>query len=193
MVAKKNNRLDVDDPYSLLPPVASFQLTSEDLTHQEPLGFGQTAEGGSVSPQLSWSGCPSETRSFMLTCVDLDSPHEGGMCLWLVADIPVTVRSIMSGISTSMVKALASRFFRPASSIGVDEALDLRNDRGTLGFAGANPPKGSGVHRYFFAIHALDVEHLDLPHGRRTAPDLATATAIPHTIGRAVLMGTHQR
>jgi len=192
-VAKPKNRPSVDDPYSLLPPVPSFTLVSDDITDGQPLGPAQCAEGGSISPQLSWSGFPSDTHSFMLTCLDPDSPKEGGMCLWLVVDIPLTVRSVVSGMSTTMVKALASRFFRPASSIGVDEALDLRNDRGTLGFAGANPPKSDGAHRYYFAVHSLDVEQLDLPHGRRTAPDLALATAIPHTIGRGVIMGTSQR
>ena len=181
------------DPYSYLPQVPIFQLTSTDIENGQELPLVQTADGGSISPQLSWSGFPEETRSFLLTCFDPDSPKEGGTWLWLVADIPVTVTSVASGNSMSMMKSIASRFFRPASSIGFEEALDLPNDRGTLGYAGAAPPKGDRAHRYYFAVHALDVETLELPHGRRTAPDLAAATAVPHTIARAVLMGTRQR
>jgi len=192
-VALDKNRPVAQDPYSLLPQVPSFPLTSEDIVDFQPLAPAQTGEGGSVSPELSWSKFPKKTRSFLLTCVDPDSPKEGGMCLWLVADIPVSVTSIPAGNSMTMVKALTSRFIRPASSIGVDEALDLRNDRGSLGFAGANPPKGDREHRYYFAIHALQVEQLDLPHGRRTAADLVLATAIPHIIARGVIMGTSQR
>ena len=181
------------DPYSLLPRVPLFSLTSTDISDGQPLPTAQTSDGGSISPQLSWSGFPLETKSFLLTCFDPDSPKEDGLWLWLVADIPSDVTSIPAGNSTSMMKALASRFFRPASSIGVEEAIDLPNGSGTVGFSGAAPEKGDRVHRYYFAVHALDVETLELPHGRRTAPDLAAATAVPHTIARAVLMGTHQR
>jgi phosphatidylethanolamine-binding protein (PEBP) family uncharacterized protein len=92
-----------------------------------------------------------------------------------------------------MVRALATKLFRSASSVGVDEAVDLPNGLGTYGYLGASPPKGDRVHRYFFAVHALDVAHLELPHGRRTAPSLAAATAVPHTLARGVLVGTYQR
>jgi Raf kinase inhibitor-like YbhB/YbcL family protein len=192
-VAIDKNRPVAPDPYSYLPQVPSFQLTSTDIEDGQALPEAQTSEGGSISPHLEWLGFPENTQSFLLTCFDPDSVKEGGTFLWLVADIPVSITSVPSGNSTSMMKALASRFFRPASSIGIEDALDLPNDRGTLGYAGANPPKGDRPHRYFFAVHALDVEQLELPHGRRTAPDLAAATAVPHTIGRGVLMGIHFR
>ncbi len=181
------------DPYTILPPVPAFELTSDDVVHGQPLAAAQTADGGSVSPHLAWSGYPPETQSFLLTCYDPDAPREGGFWHWAVADIPVTVNSIPSGNSVSMMKALASRFFRPPSSIGVAESMDLPNGSGIPGFLGAAPPKGDRVHRYFFAVHALNVTQLELPHGRRTAPALVAATAVPYTVARGVLMGTFQR
>ena len=192
-MAFDTNRSVAPDPYSVLPQVPKFLLTSTDIEDGKVLSAAQTNEGGNVSPQLSWSGFPEETKSFLLTCFDPDAPREGGMWHWLVANIPNTVTSIPAGNSASLVKVIASRFFRPASSIGVEEALDLPNGAGTVGFLGAAPPKGDRTHRYYFAIHALDVEQLELPHGRRTAPDLVAATAIPHTMARAVLIGTYQR
>jgi len=187
------NRPVAPDPYSILPRVPGFTVTSTDIQHGQPLPVPQTADGGNVSPQLSWSGFPDETRGFFLTCFDPDAPREGGFWHWLVADIPASVTSIPTGASKSVVKVIASKIFAPASSVGVQEALDLPNGLGTVGFIGANPQKGDRVHRYIFAVHALDVDHLDLPHGRRTAAALAAATAVPHTVARAVLTATCQR
>jgi len=92
-----------------------------------------------------------------------------------------------------MVRSIANRFLHTVSSIGVSESIDLPNGMGSYGYLGAAPPKGDRAHRYFFAVHALEVEHLDLPHGKRTAASLVAATAVPYTIARAVLMGTHKR
>jgi len=192
-VAIDMSRPVAPDPYSVLPPVPHFTLTSDDISPGEPLAAPQTADGGNVSPQLAWEGFPDTTASFLLTCYDPDAPREGGFWHWLVADIPVTVTSVPAGNATSVVKAIASKFFRPPSSIGVDEATDLPNGLGTYGYLGAAPPKGDRVHRYIFAVHALDVATLELPHGRKTAPELVAATAVPHTLARAVLIGTHQR
>lgn len=187
------NRPVAPDPYSVLPPVAEFLLTSDDFEPGQPLASPQTAEGGSISPQLAWSGFPGETQSFLLTCYDPDAPRESGFWHWLVADIPIDVTSIPAGPNVSVVKAIVGKIFRPTSSIGVEEAVDLPNTLTLYGYYGAAPPKGDRVHRYIFAVHALDVAHLELPHGRRTDPALVAATAIPHTLGRAVLIGTFQR
>ena len=186
------NRPVAPDPYSVLPPVPAFDLASDDFLHGQPLAPPQTAAGGSVSPQLSWSAVP-DAASYLLTCFDPDAPREGGFWHWVVADIPPSVTSVVSGNATSMVRTLANRFLHTTSSIGVPESVDLPNGVGSYGYLGAAPPKGDRVHRYFFAVHALNVEHLELPHGKRTAPALVAATAVPFTIARAVLMGTHKR
>jgi len=187
------NRPVAPDPYSILPSVPSFLLTSDSIRAGEPLPLAQTGEGGNISPQLSWSGFPPETQSFLLTCFDPDAPRQGGFWHWVVADIPASVTSIPEGAGSSVLKSVANRFFKSSSSTGVEGAIDLPGTIGTVGFMGAAPPKGDRAHRYFFAVSALDVAHLDLPHGRKTAPALVTATAVPHILARAVLMGTYQR
>ena len=60
------------NPYDNLPPAASFSLTSSDLKEGEKLAMPQVsgifgAGGQDVSPQLSWSGFPSGTQSFVVT------------------------------------------------------------------------------------------------------------------------------
>ncbi|MDR2895336.1 MAG: YbhB/YbcL family Raf kinase inhibitor-like protein [Propionibacteriaceae bacterium] len=181
------------NPYAILPQVPAFELVSPEITDGQPLPLAQTVDGGSISPALSWSGFPPQTQSFLLTCFDPDAPRDGGFWHWVVADIPVQIVSVPAGGPTGRIRQLTQRIFKPTSSIGVESALDLPNSAGTTGFFGAAPPKGDRVHRYFFAVQALSVPRLELPHGSKTAPALVSATAVPVVIARAVLMGTYQR
>lgn len=68
------------NPYESLPPAASFLLTSSDLREGEKLAMLQVsgifgAGGQDASPQLSWSGFPSGTKSFVVTMYDPTRPR----------------------------------------------------------------------------------------------------------------------
>src|SRR4029079_15035435 len=63
------------DPYADLPQVRSSSATSSGVSDGAPLGDPQHsrifgAGGEDVSPQLSWSGFPEGTKSFVVTCYD---------------------------------------------------------------------------------------------------------------------------
>jgi len=167
-------------PYDSLPEVPSFEVTSTDVRDGEQLPtphasgiFG--AGGEDRSPQLSWSGFPPETKSFVVTCYDPDAPTASGFWHWAVVDIPVSVTSLPSGAGDETGSGL------PA------EAVQLRNDAGLARFLGAAPPPGHGRHRYFFVVHAVGVESLGLPEDASNAflgfnlfgETLARATIVP--------------
>src|SRR5881398_2424476 len=90
------------DPYANLPPAASFSLTSTDLQEGEKLKMPQVsgifgAGGEDVSPQLSWSGFPSGTKSFVGTMFDPEAPTVGGFWHWAVVNIPGSVTELPAG------------------------------------------------------------------------------------------------
>jgi phosphatidylethanolamine-binding protein (PEBP) family uncharacterized protein len=66
--------------------------------------------------------------------------------------------------------------------------VEFRTDYGVPGYQGASPPPGDHEHRYYFAVHALDVEHLDLPADTPSAIVGFQITA--HTLARAVITPT---
>ena len=56
-----------------------FKLTSAEITNNQTLpqaqvykGFG--CDGGNVSPQLSWTNAPKNTKSYAIICHDPDAP-----------------------------------------------------------------------------------------------------------------------
>jgi len=82
------------NPYAFLPKVPSFTLTSEtvkDGSHcrtAQLSGIFKVPGGTDTSPQLSWSGFPNDTKSFVVSMYDPEAPTGSGFTHWVVADIP---------------------------------------------------------------------------------------------------------
>lgn len=167
------------EPYGQLPAVPSFTLTSTDVADGAPLADTFVADGANLSPQLAWTGLPEGTRSLLISCFDPDAPTPAGFWHWTVVDVPASVTELATGAGTPDGSAL------PAG------AFQVRHDGGGPGYLGAAPPPGDRAHRYVFAVHALDVEHL--PVTPDTPPTAVAFTALFHTIGRATLTPTYQR
>ncbi|WP_298460099.1 YbhB/YbcL family Raf kinase inhibitor-like protein [uncultured Cellulomonas sp.] len=173
------NRPIAPDPYSGLPAVPSFTLTSDDVADGVEMPAAHTADGGSRSPGLRWHGFPAGTRSFVVSCFDPDAPTPAGFWHWTVVDLPAGTTSLPGGAGAPDAADL------PAP------AFATRNDGGTTGYTGAAPPQGDHPHRYVFAVHALDVESLDLTPD--ATPTAVAFNALFHTLARATLTPTFRR
>ncbi|MBB5853823.1 YbhB/YbcL family Raf kinase inhibitor-like protein [Amycolatopsis umgeniensis] len=171
------------DPYDFLPDLPAFTLSSTDI---EEGGFLPTpqlsgifgAGGEDRSPQLSWEGFPDGTKSFAVTCYDPDAPTASGFWHWAVFDIPVSVNALAANAGDEAGSGL------PAG------AVTLKGDGGVKQFLGAAPPPGHGPHRYIFAVHAVDVEKLEV--GEDATPALLGFNLFSHAIARATLTALHE-
>lgn len=172
------------DPYAFLPQVAEFTVTSKDVSDGVLLPEAQVSEimgagGADISPQLSWTGFPEGTRSFAVTCYDPDAPTASGFWHWAVVNLPV---------DTTELPADAGN---PDSGLLPSSAVVLRNDAGMARYIGAAPPGGHGKHRYFFVIHAVDVDTLDV--GPDDTPAVLGFNLFSHTVGRAAIVPVYER
>jgi Raf kinase inhibitor-like YbhB/YbcL family protein len=169
-------------PFDKLPPVPSFTLTSTDVKDGEPLAPPQYSArtpvpgAADASPQLSWTGFPEATKSFVVTMYDADAPVPAGFWHWALADIPAAVTELATGAGAPGDQAL------PAG------AFHVPNDARLAFFAGAMPPPGTGKHRYFIAVSALDVPSVkDLGVTDASTPTVLYFSILQHTIARALI------
>lgn len=173
--------------YDSLPPAATFSVTSSDIVDGGTMPDPQLSKafgvpgGQDVSPQLAWSGFPTATKSFVVSCYDPDAPTVSGFWHWIMYDIPSTVHEIPTDAGN------------PDRSKIPKGAKVLRNDAGFAGYCGAAPPSGHGPHRYIFCITALPVEILPIEESN-------TSPAVCHfhmfgsgVLGRAFLTATYGR
>jgi Raf kinase inhibitor-like YbhB/YbcL family protein len=94
-----------------------------------------------------------------------------------VANIPVSVTELPSNAGTGSEAGLP------------DVAITLRNDVGMRSFLGAAPPAGHGPHHYYYVVHAVDVEKLDV--NEDSSPAVLGFNLFTHTLGRARLVPTY--
>jgi Raf kinase inhibitor-like YbhB/YbcL family protein len=132
-----------------------FTLTSPDVEEGGTIAkeqvfnaFGCTGEN--VSPALSWTGAPSDTKSFAVTLYDPDAPTGSGWWHWVIFNIPESVAELPKGAGD------------PASGKAPAGSVQSRTDYGTPGYGGPCPPEGDSPHHYIFTVYALNTDHLDI-------------------------------
>lgn len=167
------------DPYAALAelrPVAPLELTSPDFTAGGPLplfAWSSDRGGEDRAPALGWSQPPAATKSIAVSCFDPDAPTGSGFWHWAAYNLPAGLLALPSGDGTA--KSLPG-----GTSVLPNEA---RLER----FIGAAPPAGTGVHRYFFVVDALDTT-LELEVG--ATPAVLGFNRHFHTLARGILIGT---
>jgi Raf kinase inhibitor-like YbhB/YbcL family protein len=147
-------------------------LDSKAFRHGEPIPAKHTCEGANVPPPLRWTGVPSETRSFVITCFDPDAPRAEGWAHWGVYDLPGHLRA-----------------FDPAEGLP-PAARTVAHDGGKPGWSGPCPPVGHGAHRYRFRIFALPVATLQPPPEDWRA---LSAAAEKQALATAEIVGVYER
>ncbi|MGW7579417.1 YbhB/YbcL family Raf kinase inhibitor-like protein [Streptomyces sp. NPDC054765] len=174
-----------DNPYAQLDPhMASFALTSADTSDGAPYadqhysGLLGVPGGEDASPQLSWSGAPAGTKSFAVTIIDPDAPTPSGFWHWGLVDLSGDVTELPARCGVPEAKLPGAAF-------------QLKNDASTVGYVGAAPAVGTGLHHYYTAVHALDVESVRaLGVNEQSTLALLHFVMRGHVLARAVIVPT---
>ena len=151
----------------------ALQITSTAFSEGEMIPKLYTCDGTDVSPDLSWTGVPEDTKSLALICDDPDAPV-GTWVHWVLFNIPAGEKGILPEAA-------------PEAALP-NGAKHGTNDFGRLGYGGPCPP--GGTHRYFFKLYALDTV-LSLGSGATKAQ--VEEAMQGHILAEAQLMGKYKR
>jgi Raf kinase inhibitor-like YbhB/YbcL family protein len=168
------------NPYAYLPDVPSFHLASTTVSNEQPVPLAQMSGvfgvpgGQDVSPELSWSGFPAQTESFVVTMYDPQAPTGSGFWHWVLTDIPASTTSLPAGAGA------------PDGALLPAGAVRLGGDAGMRQYIGAAPPAGSGIHNYYITVSALDVATAGV--GADASGAMLGFTIAGHTIARATIV-----
>jgi len=166
------------------PTTGGLALSSPAFTAGEPIPAKYTGDGDDVSPPLQWSGVPDGVASWAVICDDPDAPSPRNprpdpWVHWVAFNIEAAATALAENASAD--PPLAPNLAQGQNSWPADN----------LGYRGPAPPPGSGTHRYFFKLYALDTT-LDLDAAATTKQDLLAAME-GHILASAELMGTFER
>ncbi len=175
-----------------------------------PRGHVRLSEN--LNPELSWTGAPAGTKSFVLLCIDPDVPTKADdvnkedrevplklprttFTHWAMVDIQPDVAEVEEGACSRGVTPRGKQ--APVGPKGSRQGIndftgwfkgdaDMGGDY--LGYDGPCPPwNDSVVHHYSFELHALDVERCGLD-GKFTAADVQKAIE-GHVLASASITG----
>jgi Raf kinase inhibitor-like YbhB/YbcL family protein len=156
-------------------PVSSgtFNLKVDALAPGSVLPDVYTCKGVSESPEVSWNGVPSGTKSLALILDDPDAPN-GRFTHWIVYNLPP--------IAGELARA------QPNAKVLANGAQQGDHSAGSRGYYPPCPPVGT-THRYIFRLYAVDMD-ITQPTADRDSIDWALTG---HTIAQAEFTTTFKR
>jgi len=139
-----------------------------------------TPDGRNVSPPLTWSSVPADTKELAVICEDPDAGNPPPFVHWVMYRIPATAKGLAEGISIDPTAQM------PAEIAGAIQGMS--GFRRPI-YRGPAPPPGR-PHHYHFVVYALDT-NLDLKPGLNRV-ELLTAIQ-GHVIGQGELVAIYER
>ena len=154
-----------------------MKLASAVFTPHGPIPSRFTCDGADVSPPLTWSDVPADTRSLALVVDDPDAPDPAAPQMtwvhWILYNLPAGTRALAEATVADSLPA---------------GALEGLNDWQRAGYGGPCPPIGR--HRYYFKLVALDVVLPDLHCPTKVRLEQAIQG---HVLQSTELIGTYQK
>lgn len=160
------------------PSLPSLALTSPAFPADAMIPRVYALEGENISPPLAWSAGPEGTKSYVILMEDPDVARNPPFLHWSLFNLPPDVLSLPEGIPPLPELLLPKN------------ARQGKNDRGSLGYIGPNPPSTDGAHHYYFQVFALD-NTLDLPVGATREEILSAVKG--HVLAHGYLRGIYDR
>lgn len=168
--------------FSLDAHAAKFSVKISGVEKNKPMNnrfvfnsFG--CNGENISPEITWSNAPKDTKSFAITMFDPDAPTGSGWWHWTIANIPATATTLQEGAGNDPTKLPPG-------------AVQGRTDYGKSEYGGPCPPPGK-PHRYIFTVYALKVEKLEIDESSSGA--LVGFNINANTIEKASFTGIYKR
>jgi Raf kinase inhibitor-like YbhB/YbcL family protein len=161
--------------------VTSAEVADGSTIKEEQVANVFGCKGGNISPSLSWSGAPSDAKSFAITVYDPDAPTGSGFWHWVVFNIPASTTSIPKAAGDAKKKLMP---------IG---AIQSRTDFGTDGYGGPCPPQGDKPHHYIFTVYAVDEEKLQFAKDHNVSAAVVGFELHFHAKAKASLTATYGR
>ena len=155
----------------------TLKLTSSAFENGADIPAQYTCKGDDISPPLSWTGVPENTRSLVLIIDDPDAPDPAApktvWVHWVLYNIPPETDSLAENIAPEALPA------------GTAEGI---NDWHRTGYGGPCPPIGR--HRYFHKLYALDTVLAGLNTPNKTTVE---AAMYGHIIAQTELVGNFKK
>lgn len=148
-----------------------MQITSSAFASNDQIPVIYSCDGSNCNPPLTFSNVPSNTQSLCLIVSDLDAINKVPFYHWVVFNIDPSINIV------------GQNSIPHGASVG-------KNDFGKTGFDGPCPPEGSDIHRYVFALYALDTK-LDLYEGSSAETVLQNMES--HVIESTEIIGTFSK
>jgi Raf kinase inhibitor-like YbhB/YbcL family protein len=146
----------------------ALHVTSTAFAEGQPIPEKYSCDGQNISPPLKWDGAPNNTKSVAIIVDDPDAPS-GTFVHWVLYDVPGATTQLSEGSS--------------------GDGKEGVNGSGKTGYRGPCPPPGN-AHRYYFHVHALDIESLGNPGMSKQE---AIAAMKGHVVAEGQLMGRYKR